>query len=407
MIVNAKDSTGNIVSEYIDIIVNAEKPLEITKFSYSGSLIEGNLIKLNVESNKENAEYRFQVKDSNGNYTTIKAYGNEKLAYWTPKERGKYMLIINMKDSNNKILSKYLNVLIDGKIPLAINEFNYKGLLVANNTLKLNAKSNRDNVQYRFQVKDIKGNYDTIKNFDDKNFAEWKIPSSGNYMLIANVKDMKTDQINSSYLDIKINKNLIVIDPGHNINGFIDTGSVTKINGITYREADLNMQLALKLQKALQSLGYAVVLTQEPFYYPTDTDVIQSLQRRVKVADKLNADLFVSIHHNNYELSNAYGTEVWYSNPKEVKELPNATIESKILAEKIASSLATSGGFFNRGYKNGNLYVTRMTKMPSILIEAGFISNPNDVIKISNPVNQTKVSNSMAKTIDNWFKTRN
>ena len=152
------------------------------------------------------------------------------------------------------------------------------------------------------------------------------------------------------------------------------------------------------MQKEIDFLGNAVENPVRPFV---------AILGGAKVADKLNADLFVSIHHNNYELSNAYGTEVWYSNPKEVKELPNATIESKILAEKIASSLATSGGFFNRGYKNGNLYVTRMTKMPSILIEAGFISNPNDVIKISDPVNQTKVSNSMAKTIDNWFKTRN
>ena len=317
------------------------------------------------------------------------------------------MLIVNVKASNNKIVSKYLNVLIDGKTPLNITEFIYDGVLVTNGTLKLSAKANRDNIHYRFQVKDEKGNYTTIKGFDEKNIIKWRIPSSGNYMLIANAKDLKTNQIVSSYLEIKVNKKLIVVDPGHNINGFVDTGSVSKFSGKTYREAELNMELACKLQQSLQNLGYEVILTQQPLYYPNDSNVTDSLKRRVNVSETLNADLFVSIHHNNYESSIAYGTEVWYSDPKEVDGLPNAAEKSKALAIDIASSLARSGGFFNRGAKNGRLYVTRMTTMPAILIEAGFISNQSDVEKAADPVNQAKVSNSIAQTIDNWFKRNN
>lgn len=166
------------------------------------------------------------------------------------------------------------------------------------------------------------------------------------------------------------------------------------------------MQLALKVKGELEALGYNVLLTQEPDYIATDKTVTDSLNRRVSFANNINASLMVSIHHNSYTEPTVKGIEVFYSSEMKLASNTDIPVKSKNLATELAKVISTTGGFNNRGAKDGNLYVTRNAKMPSVLVEAGFISNPSEAIKAADQQNQSKVAKAMANSINNFMKTQ-
>lgn len=175
---------------------------------------------------------------------------------------------------------------------------------------------------------------------------------------------------------------VIVIDPGHNFGG--DDGAYATSNGVTYSERDLNMQVALKLKSKLEAQKYKVIMTRNS----SDVEkisVTESLTKRVNIANNANADLFVSIHHNSAS-SAASGVEVYYSSKPKDEEFGGTYSDSKLsasmnLASSIATSITSSTGAINRGAKDGNLFVVRNTTMPAVLIECGFISNPDEAQK--------------------------
>ncbi|WP_194191024.1 N-acetylmuramoyl-L-alanine amidase [Clostridium chrysemydis] len=196
----------------------------------------------------------------------------------------------------------------------------------------------------------------------------------------------------------------IVIDPGHRLFG-ADTGAVSEHNGIVYNEGELDLQLAMKVKNELENKGYDVIMTQTLNNMIAANTILESLQKRVEIAENNKADLFVSIHHNSYDNANAYGTEVWYSNPKKNPQV-GATKAGQELAGKVATSIAKEGGFYNRGSKQRELYVTYNTTMPAILVEAGFLTNPNDAKKAASSTNQQKVARGMSNTINTFMQNR-
>ncbi|MPQ44203.1 N-acetylmuramoyl-L-alanine amidase, partial [Clostridium tarantellae] len=204
-----------------------------------------------------------------------------------------------------------------------------------------------------------------------------------------------------SEINVKVVAPLIVIDPGHNQGG--DQGHISHIGGITYNETDLNMDVSVKLQGDLMRMGYDIVMTRQPWEISYEEEKI-SLRRRVNLANSLNADLFVSIHHNAFNESSAHGTEVWYTSNKTDTANSNASTEGKYLANKIAPVIAKSGNYYDRGSKQGNLYVTKYTNMPSVLVECGFLTNSNDAKKAADPNTQVKVARGIANTLNDWFK---
>ena len=215
-------------------------------------------------------------------------------------------------------------------------------------------------------------------------------------------KDGTISMVNSNFFYKEKPSKLIVLDPGHNNGG--DEGAFATVDGTTYSETLLNGQIALKTKTALENQGYRVVLTRDPLV-PERYGLSESLSRRARLANSLNADLFVSIHQNKFSSEAAHGTEVYYSTKNadsgynQPANLSRKINISKQLASKISSSISNDCGFYNRGPKDGNLYVCRNTQMPSVLIECGFISNRSDVSKLSNPVMQQMIANSIANGV--------
>ena len=194
---------------------------------------------------------------------------------------------------------------------------------------------------------------------------------------------------------------LIVVDAGHNYGG--DDGAYATHNGIQYSERDLNMQIAVKLKAKLEAYGYQVVMTREESDIEK-VSVSESLSKRVSIANNLNADLFVSLHHNSAGTSSAYGVETYYSDRAQDSKFGGAYNSQKIsasknLAAKVNNAIVSKTGQYNRGAKESNLYVCRNTSMPSILIELGFISNPDEAVKCASSSNQDLAATAIAEAI--------
>ena len=176
----------------------------------------------------------------------------------------------------------------------------------------------------------------------------------------------------------------ICIDPGH---GGSQPGAVGPSGTL---EKDITLAVSLKLRDILQAQGLEVVMTRE-----TDKDVRtrpqeNELQARCNVANNAKADYFVSVHCNAAEDKSAHGTETWYSN-KDSK--------SKVLANCIQAELIKQIKLTDRGVKIGNYYVTNSAKMPAVLVELAFISNPEEEKLLNDPVFQKKCALGIANGI--------
>lgn len=202
---------------------------------------------------------------------------------------------------------------------------------------------------------------------------------------------------------------VIVVDAGHDYGS--DGGAVSTINGTTYSEVDLNIQVAAKLKGELEKRGYTVIMTREDGEKPSYGSLNASLAHRADTANNANADLFICIHHNSVDgVESAKGIETYYSeHPKDAAYgggLDSAKVEkSKQIAQAINDKVTNAIGASNRGVKSdasaevGSLFVLRNTKMPGILIEVGFITNSEEAARCANPDSQQKVAVAIADAV--------
>jgi len=218
-------------------------------------------------------------------------------------------------------------------------------------------------------------------------------------------------------LGLKIGK--IVVDAGH---GGHDTGTIGP-NGL--QEKDLVLDVALKLGKLLENkLGAEVV-------YTRDDDTFIPLETRTAIANKEQADLFISIHANSSDDPTARGVETYYLNftssadALEVAARENAVSEKSIhelqdlvkkiaLKEKIGESRefasdvqrslyaglsAKSPNLRNRGVKKAPFVVLIGANMPSILAEISFVSNPDDAKKLRTNDYRQRIADALYKGV--------
>ena len=218
-------------------------------------------------------------------------------------------------------------------------------------------------------------------------------------------------------LGLKIGR--IVVDAGH---GGHDTGTIGP-NGL--QEKDLVLDVALKLGKLLEEkLGAEVV-------YTRDDDTFVPLETRTAIANKEQADLFISIHANSSDDPTARGVETYYLNftsradALEVAARENAVSEKSIhelqdlvkkiaLKEKIGESRefaidvqrslyaglsAKNAALRNRGVKKAPFVVLIGANMPSILAEISFVSNPEDAKKLKTNEYRQRIAESLYKGV--------
>lgn len=181
---------------------------------------------------------------------------------------------------------------------------------------------------------------------------------------------------------------VVYLDPGH---GGSDPGSLESINGKPVqngaKEKDLNLAIALKVRDRLQKMGIVVKMSR-------DTDKFVDLQDIAAGANAANPDVFVSIHQNSFGDSKVSGIETyWYKGDAD-----------ESLATYLQKRLIDNTGAKNRGVKNEPFIVIKYTKMPSSLVECGFISSTDEVKLLKTDSYQNKIADAITTGVNDYLK---
>ncbi len=171
---------------------------------------------------------------------------------------------------------------------------------------------------------------------------------------------------------------MIVIDPGHG--GPTDLGGVG-IGGL--REKDIVLPMSLEVAQILEQNNIQVVMTRK-----TDRDL--DLPPRSELANRVGADLFVSIHANAISMSrpDVNGLETFYYQ------------SGRSLAQYIQNSMLEAFPTMNnRGVKRARFHVLRHTKMPAVLVEVGFVTGNYDSRILADPRQRSRMAQAIARGI--------
>ncbi len=169
-------------------------------------------------------------------------------------------------------------------------------------------------------------------------------------------------------------EHVIVIDAGH---GGKDGGAVGKTTEAT--ESYLNLEYAKTLAGICEQYGFEVVMTRESMaglYDPLAPNKKKSeMEKRKQVIENSNPDIVVSIHMNSFPSSEACGAQVYYADGSE---------SGQALADSVSKNLHDNFDNAKLTSKVGDFYVLNVSPCPSILVECGFLSNPNEELLLQN-----------------------
>ena len=227
--------------------------------------------------------------------------------------------------------------------------------------------------------------------------------SAGTKELIVEIED-NYGNVQIVTRKIKKSNKVVYIDAGHDYGG--DRGAVRVINGVTYDETTLNIEVAEYLRTELINRGYEVIMARRMGERPTSSNYRENLWNRINAANNANADFYISIHQNTSTTTSANGVEAYYSSvkPDSLNDITYKLNTSKAVAASISSGIASALSMTNRGAKDDEFMVVKYTNMPAVLVECGFISNENEAKKISDSSNQKKIASVIADSIHNALK---
>ncbi|MDV5106961.1 N-acetylmuramoyl-L-alanine amidase CwlD [Clostridium perfringens] len=206
--------------------------------------------------------------------------------------------------------------------------------------------------------------------------------------------------LNISLLKVNAEENnkVIVIDPGH---GGIDGGAKSE-NGVI--EKDINLSISLKTKVALESKGYKVIMTrsEDVGLYTEGKKVrekkIEDLGNRVKIKKENKCDAFISIHQNMFPQKNCKGAQVWSANNEPSQKL------GKIIQQKFKEEVDQNNKREAKVAKKEYKILNDGYEGASVIVECGFLSNPEECELLGKEDYQNKIANTLANAIDEYFK---
>lgn len=197
----------------------------------------------------------------------------------------------------------------------------------------------------------------------------------------------KTHEKNS----LPISGKIIFLDPGH---GGADPGATYQ----KVKESDINLKIILKLKNELEKNGAVIFLTRDGDYDLSEETAFSrkrsDLVNRAKLIDGSFCDLYLSIHLNADTSSKWYGPQVFYDDINSENE-KLAQILQQMLNEELRGK---------RGIKQtGKFYMNRNINKAGVLIEAGFLSNPDDRHLLKKSDYQSKIAKIITKGVIKYF----
>lgn len=185
----------------------------------------------------------------------------------------------------------------------------------------------------------------------------------------------------------------IAIDPGH---GGSDSGAIGP-TGVM--EKNVTIRVSRELKRLLEAEGATVILTRTG-----DTEVspkganatsVEELEARCEIANRANADIFISVHADAFTNREVKGTTAYY--------YTKGSAQSKRLADSVRTALIDSIGTLDRGTQTSNFYVVKHTDMPAILVEISFISNADEERMMNSEAGVKKIARGIADGIADYF----
>lgn len=198
------------------------------------------------------------------------------------------------------------------------------------------------------------------------------------------------EETESSEYEINENLPVITIDAGH---GGYDPG---KIGADGATEKDINLEIALYLKDILNEKGFEVYLTRDTdislYEEGASSKKISDLNHRIAIVSENNSDLFISIHQNSFSDTSVHGAQVFYYEGSE---------EGKSLADAIQGSIKSIVDPDNKRPVKGNseYMILKYSSCTALIVECGFLSNPDECRLLSSSDYQQLMANAIAEGI--------
>ncbi len=215
-------------------------------------------------------------------------------------------------------------------------------------------------------------------------------------------------------------RKVVVIDAGH---GGRDSGAV----GAASREKDVNLAAALTLSDQLGRTGrYKVVMTRS-------SDVYVPLEDRVRIAQRAGADLFISLHSDSGPESDLKGASVYTLSDKATQRATRFVSRddwfmkasltgdqgvrdilfdltqratrnrSAVFAQTLVSNIEGRAPLLRRSHRDAGFMVLLAPDVPAVLLEMGFVSNPDDEARLRDPAARVRLMSAVARAVDAHF----
>ncbi len=189
----------------------------------------------------------------------------------------------------------------------------------------------------------------------------------------------------------------VAISAGH---GGHDPGNLAGAE----QEKNYTLALAREVKDRLAKVGIKVVMIR-------DEDKFIDLDERVQIAKRAKADLYVGLHYNSATGDGAHGSEVYCLTPVGIESTNGGAARSRaeagdrnhsrnmLLAYLLQKRLVQHIGFADRGVRRASFVVLRLAQMPAVLVEAGFMSNPEELRRIKDAERRGRVAQAVVDGI--------
>lgn len=199
------------------------------------------------------------------------------------------------------------------------------------------------------------------------------------------------DLVNSDTIEIE--ERTVILDAGH---GGSDPGKVGINNAL---EKEINLEISQKVKALLEAKEIKVIMTRETDEMlceeTADNKKREDMKRRTEMINEIRPFLVVSIHQNSFSDASVSGAQVFYYSGSE---------ESEKMAVLMQNALREVDEQNQREAKaNDSYYLLKKTKVPTLIVECGFLSNPEEAEKLVTDEYQDAISNAIVKGIESCF----
>ncbi len=179
----------------------------------------------------------------------------------------------------------------------------------------------------------------------------------------------------------------VIVDAGH---GGKDPGKVGVNDAL---EKDINLAIAMKLQLRLEKEGIEVVMTRKD---DTSEDTkLADMKKRVEQINEIKPAITVSIHQNSYSESSIRGAQVFYFTHSKASEEAAAIVQTELRKMDPENTRDMKA--------NDSFYLLKKTKVPTIIVECGFLSNGEEAAKLLEEEYQQRMADTICEGIIKWL----